>query len=244
MGDKITLELQERTLRGKKVARLRQEGIVPAVVYGAATKPMNVQLPENVFEKAYKTAGRHSPVHLTIGGKKKIAMIKDVERTPVKRTPLHVSFHAVRQNEPVVADIPVHLIGEGESEAERNGLVVLQAIETLEVKALPMDLPEALEVSIVNLSKAGDRITVADIQLPKNVELVDNDDGRAGTADDDQSVTDLVVANVYEPSALQAANDAMGGDAEDASEVESENGQETPEGGMLANEESPSEAKS
>lgn len=229
MGEKITLTLDERTARGKKVAKLRREGIVPAVVYGSVKAPLNVQVEVNIFEKIYKAAGKHSPVHLTLNGKKAIAMIKDVERHPVKGTPMHASFHAVKQNEPVVAEIPIHLVGEGESEAERNGLVVLQAIEKIEVKALPMDLPEALEVSMEGLAKPGDRITVADLKVPANVEIVDNDDGRAGTADDDHSVMDLVVANVYEPSALQAANDAAGGDAEDVSDVESENGTETPE---------------
>ena len=122
----------------------------------------------------------------------------------------------MKTNEPVVADVPVRLVGEGESPAERAGLIVLQAIDQLQVKALPMDLPEALEVSIENLATTDDKFTVADIPLPKGVEVVDNDDGREGTADDDQSVLDLVVANVYEPSALQAANDAAGGDADSA----------------------------
>lgn len=229
MGDKITLSLEERALRGKKVSQLRREGLIPAVVYGARTEPMNVQVAENIFEKVFKVAGKHSPVYVTIGTKKKITMIKDVERHPVKGTPIHASFHAVKQNEPVTAEVPIHLIGEGESEAERSGLIVLQALEKIEVKALPMDLPEALEVSMTKLTKPGDRITVADIEVPKNVEIVDNDDGRAGTDDDEHTVMDLVVANVYEPSALQAANDAAGGDAEDVSEVESENGTERPE---------------
>ena len=124
--------------------------------------------------------------------------------------------------------MPIRLVGEGESVAERNGLVILQAIEKLEVKALPLELPEALEVSIVDLAEAGDRIVVGDINIPEGVEIVDNDDGRADDNEDEerQSVMDLVVASVYEPSALQAANDAAGGDAEtaDADDVEAEQG--------------------
>lgn len=225
MGNKIEVTLEERSVHGKKVARLRKESIVPAVVYGPGIAPVSVQVPHNVVEKVYRQAGYHTPVHLKIGRKKHIAMIKDIEFDVVKHTVNHVSFHAVKANEAVVAEIPIELMGIGESEAERAGLVVLQALEGVEVKALPMDLPESLEISVESLKEAGDKLTVADITVPEGVELVDNN---AGEADDEEahSVTELVVASVYEPSALQAANDAAGGDAEeaDADAVESEMG--------------------
>ena len=213
MGNKIELTLSKRTIQGKKVAALRRQGIVPAVVYGANMKPVVVQAEHIAMEKVYRQAGRHTPVHIAIGGRRRIALIKSVEFDVLTHGIKHVSFHAVKTNEPVVADVPVRLVGEGESPAERAGLIVLQAIDQLQVKALPMDLPEALEVSIENLATTDDKLTVADIPLPKGVEIVDNGEG---TADDDQSVLDLVVANVYEPSALQAANDAAGGDADSA----------------------------
>ena len=229
MGDKITLKIQERELHGKKLAGLRKQGLVPGVVYGADMEAMSVQAVEGELIKVVKAAGRHTPVQLA-GKKRRIAMIKDVDRDPVKHTIRHISFHAVRADEPVTAEVPIRLVGEGESVAEKNGLVILQALEQLEVKALPMELPEALEVSIVELAEAGDRVTVGDITVPVGVEIVDNDDGRADDDDEEerQTVMDLVIANVYEPSALQAANDAAGGDAEeaDADAVASENGSE------------------
>lgn len=228
MGDKITLNIQAREVHGKKLGQIRKQGFVPGVVYGADMEAMSVQVVEGEVAKVVKAAGRHTPVQLA-GKKRQIAMIKDVDRDPVKGTIRHVSFHAVRADEPVVAEVPIHLVGEGESVAEKNGLVILQALEKLEVKALPMELPEALEVSIVELAEAGDRVTVADIKVPEGVEVVDNDDGRADDDDEErQTVMDLVVASVYEPSALQAANDAAGGDAEEAGAdaVESEKGGE------------------
>ena len=229
MGDKITLTIEERELHGKKLAGLRKQGLVPGVVYGADMEAMSVQAVEGELVKVVKAAGRHTPVQLA-GKKRRIAMIKDVDRDPVKHTIRHISFHAVRADEPVTAEVPIRLVGEGESVAEKNGLVILQALEQLEVKALPMELPEALEVSIAELAEAGDRVTVGDITVPAGVEIVDNDDGRADDDDEEerQTVMDLVIANVYEPSALQAANDAAGGDAEeaDADAVASENGSE------------------
>lgn len=239
MGNKIELKLEERTVHGKKVAGLRKESIVPAVVYGPGMKPVSVQVAHNVMEKVYRQAGNHSPVHLAIGGKKRIAMIKDVEFDVVKHTISHVSFHAVKANEPVVAEVPIRLVGEGESEAERAGLVILQALEKIEVKALPMDLPEALEISTTDLKEAGEKLTVGDITMPEDVELVDNPTGPVDDDEEQPAVTDLVIASVYEPSALQAANEAAGGDAEDESEVESEQGSEDADGGTQDEENMP-----
>lgn len=226
MGDKVTLSLKERELHGKKVAKLRKDGQIPAVVYGPGIDPISVQVEDGVLAKAYKKAGTHAPVHLTIGTKKKIAMIKDVDRDPVKGTIRHVSFHAVKASDPVVAEVPVRLLGEGESEAERAGLIVLQNLEKIEVKALPMDLPEAVEVSIVGLKEAGDKVTLAEATLPEGVEFVEHDSHHGDDEEEEKTrVTDLMVASAWEPSALAAANDAAAGDAEDESEVESENGE-------------------
>ena len=229
MGDKITLRIDARDVHGKKVANLRRDGLVPGVVYGSGMEAISVQAVEGEVAKVVRAAGQHTPVQL-MGKKRRIAMIKDVDRDPVKHTIRHISFHAVRADEPVEAEVPIRLVGEGESAAERNGLVILQAIEKIEVKALPMDLPEALEVSILELAEQGDRVTVGDIKLPEGIEIVDKDDGRGDEDEDEerQTIMDLVIASVYEPSALQAANDAAGGDAEeaDADAVESENGSE------------------
>lgn len=231
MGDKLTLKLDERAVHGKKVAKLRKDGLVPAVVYGPGIDPISVQVEDGVFNKLYRQAGTYTPVHLTIGSKKKIAMIKDVDRDPVKGSVRHVSFHAVKANEPVVADVPIHLIGEGESDAEKSGLIILQALDRIEVKALPMDLPEAIEISTVELKEAGEKVTLADATLPEGVEFVEHDSGHGDETEEEKShITDLMVASVWEPAALQAANEAAAGDATDESEVESENGEDTDQG--------------
>lgn len=220
MGDKITLNVAARTVFGKKVAKLRSEGMVPGVVYGAGIDPHPIQAQESELAKVLRAAGKHTPVMLTIDGKKRIAMVKDVETESIRSKVTHVSFHAVNQNQPVIAEVPIHLDGEGESAAERAGLIVLQSLEIVEIKALPLDLPSALLANIRELKEPGDRITLGDIVLPENVEFVVHTTGREEESEDDEeqpSITDLVVATVYEPSALQAANEAAAGDAETAS---------------------------
>ncbi len=213
MGDKVNLALDLRTQQGKKAAILRKQGLVPGIIYGHGFEPIMVQSEYNVIEKAVREAGKHTPIYATIDGKKKITMIKDIDRDPVKARIRHVSFHAVNANDAVTAEVPLRLTGEGESAAEKAGLIVLQALEMIEIKAKPADLPEALEISIAHLETTEDKITLGSITLPKGVEY-----------DDAEQDLDLVIVNVYEPAALQAANDAAGGDAEDEAEVEAENG--------------------
>ena len=215
-NDKISLKLEAREAKGKKVAKLRKDGLLPGVVYGHGFEAIAVQAPKLAVEKAVRQAGGHAPVHLTIDGKRKIAMIKNIDVNPAKNSVRHVEFHAVKQNEKVEAEIPIKLVGVGESEAEKAGLIVLQTLETLKVKALPMELPEALEVSIVDLSEPNQHLTVADIKIPEGVEI----------SEDNEEIESVTIASVWEPAALQAANEATGGDAEDETEVESEHGED------------------
>ena len=213
----ISLTLDDRTAVGKQVHALRKQGITPSVVYGGGNEAISTQSSAVETAKIVKKAGKHTPVTLVVDGKKKLAIIKTIDFDPVKHSLRHVAFHTIKQNEKLVTEVGIMLTGQGESEAEKAGLIVLQAIEKVEIRALPAQLPEHLEVSIVDLATHEDKILMSDIKLPKGVEF----------ADAEQDMT-LVVANVYEPSALQAANDAAGGDAEDISEVEAENGAEEP----------------
>lgn len=214
----IALTLNERTAAGKKVAKLRANGIVPSVVYGAGIDPIPTQSPAIETTKVAQGAGKHSPVSLTIDGKKKLAIIKSIDFDPVKHHLRHIAFHTIKQNEIITTEVPIRLVGMGESEAEKAGLVVLQAIEHIQIKAKPGNLPEALELSIRDLATDEDKLTLDDITLPEGVDF-----------DDVEQDTSLVVANVYEPSALQAANDAAGGDAESEEDVVAENGGDTPQ---------------
>ncbi len=214
----ISLKLDQRTMVGKKASKLRHTGLIPSVVYGGHADPITTQSPEVETTKVAQAAGKHTPVHLTIDGKKKLAIIKSIDMDPVRHNVRHIAFHMIKQNDLITTEVPVVLSGEGESAAEKAGLVVLQAIERLEIKAKPANLPESLELSIIDLASTDDKLTVADITLPEGVEF----------ADLEQDL-DLVIANVYEPGALQAANEAAGGDATLDTEVESENGEDTPQ---------------
>ena len=228
--NEISLKLDERTVEGKKLAKLRESGLTPSVVYGAQDKPIMAQSAAVETAKVIHAVGRHTPVNLIIDGKKKLAIIKSIDMDPVKHILRHVAFHTINQNDVITTDVPVVLVGLSESPAERAGLVILQAIEHLEIKAKPANLPESLELSVMNLETTEDKISVSDVKLPSGVEF----------ADVDQDM-ELVIANVYEPSALQAANEASGGEAEEETEVPVEGEEEKTEGDKPADSEKPAE---
>lgn len=211
----ISLKLTERTVAGKKLAKLRKDGFVPSVVYGGQAEPILTQSPMVDTIKAVQTAGKHTPINLTIGSKKRLAIIKSIDIDPARHALRHVAFHAIKQSDVITTEVPIVLVGQGESIAERAGLVILQALDSIEIKAKPADLPKSLELSILNLAEEDDRLLVSDIVLPEGVEF-----------DDIDQDMELVIANVYEPSALQAANEAAGGEAEAETEVEAEKGGE------------------
>ncbi len=220
----ISLKLKARTATGKKVSSVRQDGDIPSVVYGGQAEPITTQSEFVATTKVVNAAGRHSPVNLDIDGKKQLAIIKTIDFDPVKHRVRHVAFHAINKDEIITTDVPLVLVGLGESAAERAGLIVLQAIERFEIKAKPADLPESIEITIANLATTDDKITIGDVTLPAGVEF----------ADAEQDL-DLVIANVYEPAALEAANEAAAGDATDEDEVASENG-DAPEAEATAEE--------
>lgn len=217
MGEKVELTVETRDVTGKKVASLRRDGYVPAVVYGHDFPAQSVMAEAVPMTKAVRIAGKHHPIELQIGSDKRLAMIKTTDFDPVKRGLRHVAFHVVKQNEEVETEIPVVVLGVGETPAEKAGLVVLTGATTVEVRALPNNLPDQLEVDGQKLAEVGDNLTVADITVPKGVTIL--------------SDPEQVVASTYEPSALQAANEAAGGDAEvgDEAEVEAEEGADTPQ---------------
>lgn len=173
---KISIELKERTEVGKKVQQLRATGILPGVINEHGKDSQNVEVELTVFEHTYKDAGRTQPVEFALGGKKHLGMIKDIDREPVKGGIIHFTIQAIKANEKVSAEIPVHLDEEQEILAKKVGLDVIAVTHSFEVKALPHDLPEGFTVDASELKEVGDRILVSDVKLGAGVELDSEDD--------------------------------------------------------------------
>ena len=205
MSDSITLLVEPRDTLGKGVKRLRKTGIVPAVIHDHGKDSIHIQAEYQALVKVFHQAGRHHPVELAVGGKKYTALIRSASFDPRLGTVTHVVFNAVSANQKVDAEIPVvarYAEGNDASPAERAGLIVLSQLEEVEVKALPKDLPDQLYYDAEKLVEVGDHVTVADLDVPAGV-VVETEASHA-------------LATVFEPSALAAANDEAGGDAEEA----------------------------
>lgn len=197
MSQDVELKAEKRETVGKKAsANYRQDGKVPAIVQEHGKESQHILVDGLAMIKAYQHAGKSQPIDLTVGSSKKLALIKQIEFVPLKPEVQHVVFQALKQDEPVDAQVPIHVIGD--VPAEQNRLVVLHTLESLEIRALPKDLPEALEVSAEKLVEVDDRIDVKDIKLPTGVELVE----LLANADDEEKKEEFLnqpIAIVKEP---------------------------------------------
>jgi large subunit ribosomal protein L25 len=166
MADKITLALENRTVTGKKVNRLRRAGILPATVYGKGVGPFNVQMDARTFGSIYRHAGRTSLIELQIPDQPlQSAFIHALQRHPVSRAIIHADFRVVDLLIEITVAIPIHIVGVSEL-VERGDATLNQVLTTLDVHALPTDLPSHIEVDISALDSFDKSIRVRDIQLP------------------------------------------------------------------------------
>ncbi|MBQ9017185.1 50S ribosomal protein L25 [Candidatus Saccharibacteria bacterium] len=213
----IKLSLEKREIAGKKLAALREAGKVPAVIYGGQTEPTLVQAEYNEIEKALRLAGYHSTLDLSVAGKSQLAIVKNIDIDPVTRKLVNVEFQAVSADEVIEATAPIVLEGFESSEANKLHYVILQVMEEIEVKAKPADLPEKIVADASKFATLDDKLTIADLVLPKGVELADK-----------ELSSDQVVASIYDPAAEAAAREAEEAAAAeantDAADVPSDNG--------------------
>lgn len=212
-GD-ITLALEKRTVVGKQVRALRREGKVPAVIHNHGKDSIVVDAPFIEITKTYEKAGKHHPVDLKVGDDKYLAIIKDVDLDPRKNTLRHVVFNAVRQNEKVQTEVPIHF--EGDSAAEKAGLMLLPQLEAVEVEATPRNLPDEIVVSVDALAEIGDKIHVSDLTAPDGVTIL---------TDSEHPVISVIEtpAQISEESETETAE----GDESDGAEETAEDGKDT-----------------
>lgn len=169
-GDTITLSVEKRTVEGKAVKHLRKEGMTPAVIHDHGKESMIIMAPSVEVRKAYQKAGKHQPLSLNLGKQSYMAIIKDVDFDPKKQQMRHVVFNAIKQDEKVETEIPVHLVGE--IPAEKAGLMVIRYLDHVEIEALPKDLVDSLEIDATVLVEIGDKVNVSDIKVPAGVTVL------------------------------------------------------------------------
>ncbi len=208
------IEASVREVFGRKVKRLRAEGILPASVYGKDFKSISVQMDGKMANVAFNELGESGLFDL------KVVFFKNPQYHPVTGEILHIDLYKVNLKEKTTVDVPVELIGE--SQSVKMGNVLMHIVDSVEVEALPTDLPEKFELDIGKLMTLEDMITVADIAYDKTKMTIVTD-------------ADQVIAKTEEPKEEEIVV------AEAPPEVEGEiKAEETEEG---KTEEKPSEEK-
>jgi len=185
----LTLSSKIRKEVGKKVKSLRQQGILPAVLYGHKIKNLNLELDLKEFEKIYKEAGESSLITLVIAkGKdeaeasslslnveekkqKFLVLIHDIQFDHLTEKPIHIDFYQPELKEEVEVTVP--LIFEGEAPAVKNlGGTLIKEISEIEVKAKSQNLPHEIKVDIGSLKTFEDNIKISDLKVPEGVKIL------------------------------------------------------------------------
>ncbi len=157
-----------RTVGSRSSGRLREEGRVPAVVYGLGRDAQSVTVPWADLRRALTTeAGLNALISLEVDGRTDLAIVKDLQRHPIRRNVLHVDFLRVDPDAAVAVEVPIALTGVASAVEGRRGIVD-QPLKSLTVKAKPADIPSGLELAIDAL-EIGGSLTVADLALPSGV---------------------------------------------------------------------------
>jgi large subunit ribosomal protein L25 len=222
-GERVKLEVQERSSRGSRESRrLRREGLIPGVLYGrGAVHPITV--PARELRKALSgPGGLHTILDVVVEGDGGThpAVLKEYQRHPVRGTIVHVDLHEVRLDQPIHASVSVTLVGE--SVGAKEGGVLQQVTRELNVEALPMEIPEHVELDVTTLA-IGESLRVADLTPIEGVAFLDDPD-------------ETVLATVSAPTVIEEPEEELeeGEEGEPLAE-----GEEAPEGAA----EAPAEAE-
>ena len=214
---RATLAAEHRDLTGKKVARLRHAGRLPAVVYGHGIDSSSVSIDAHDFEQLRRHTGPNSLVDLSIdGAKAQPVLVSSVQVHPVNRRTLHVDLFLVRMTEELTVDVPLVTIGESTAVADLGG-TLLHPTESVRVRALPDHLPQSIEYSIESLVDFDTTLHVRDLVIPSDVTLM---------TDGDEIIAKVQAPRVEEePVVVAAEGEAVEGEAE--GEAAAEGGEST-----------------
>ncbi len=196
-GDRIRLDVQPREERGSAAARrLRAQGLIPGVIYGDGKEAHPFAVGERDLRRALTGEhGTHAILDVVIGDggrRPRHAVLKDYQLHPTRGRLLHVDLHEVRLDQPIQAAVAVELLGE--PEGVTAGGVLTQVAREVTVEALPMEIPDVLELDVSTLG-IGDSARVADMTVSEGVTIVDDED--------------TVVASVGQPTRVEVPEEMV-----------------------------------
>lgn len=166
------LNATKREIIGKGVSGLREEGLIPGVIYGKGKKNINLTVGKIEFNKVFSKAGENSLIDLEIEGSgKHNVLAKEVQLNPVSDEPIHIDFYEVKMDEEIETEVPLVFINESPAVKDLEGTLITNKTH-IDVKCLPANIPHELQVDISTLVTFDDTILAKDLKIPSNVELL------------------------------------------------------------------------
>ena len=211
MSDKFDLVAEIREDQGKGASRrLRREGRVPAIIYGAGRPPRALTFDQNKVLRQLENESFYSSVlNVKVGDKSQAAILKDLQRHPSKPIIMHLDLQRIVEDEVIRMNVPLHFTGEDQAPGVKlDGGNVSHLMTDVEIVCLPKNLPEYLEVDISAL-KLDEMLHLSDIKLPDGVEIPQLQHG----PDQDQAI---VSVHVIKAAPIE---DEEGSDEEDTEET-------------------------
>jgi large subunit ribosomal protein L25 len=176
MTTNFTLAAKARTDAGKGASRRlrRLAGELPGIIYGGTKAPQNISLSHKELTKALEDEAFYSHIiTLTVDGAAEKVGLKDLQRHPAKATLLHADFQRVDETHTITMRVPLHFLNEDKCVGVRlEGGAIAHSISEIEVRCLPQNLPEFIEVDVADLH-VGDLVHISQLKLPAGVESVE-----------------------------------------------------------------------
>jgi large subunit ribosomal protein L25 len=172
MGN-VKLEAKTRQVVGKKVKRLRNDGWIPAVLFGAKQASTPVQVDERELDRALGEAGSTALIDLQLGSEQEphLVLVRDIQRDVLTSRLQHVDFYQVQLDKMVKTQPALNLVGEGAA-VETRGAILVQILSHVEVECLPTDLIDSIDVDVSSLETLDDSITIGDLPVPSGVTIL------------------------------------------------------------------------
>ncbi|RPJ99937.1 50S ribosomal protein L25/general stress protein Ctc [Priestia endophytica] len=171
MSNQLQAQVRE-DLKRSATRKLREDGSVPAVVYGYNQNSKSIFLDSVDFIKTMREVGRNGVLTLVVEKDKFPVMLHDVQVDPLKDQVVHADFYVVNMKEEVDAEVTISLVGE--PAGVKDGGVLSQALNEISVRALPNDVPSVIEVDVSHLG-INDAITISDIPKEGKYEITNED---------------------------------------------------------------------
>lgn len=169
----FSIEVQPRTITGKKVSQVRNQGLVPGTIYGPKIQPFSVQIPYRALELTLLKAGGTNLIDLVLDGKTHTVLAREVKRDPIKRTLQHIDFYVVDLATKIRTSVPLHFINESPMVTQKRG-VLITGPAAITIEVLPGELLHSIEVDLAQLKNLGDSITVGDLKLGEGITIIDD----------------------------------------------------------------------